>query len=377
MAGGVISEKKHFFGAWILFVLPIVFLSSLGILILISAGAGRPDPYFFARKQLIWLCIAYAAGIFMAFIDIKMLRKISIPLAVVSIILLLLVLVPQIGREVNGARRWIAIGSILIQPSDLAKFALVIVLANYLQSTQRQMGSFLRGFIAPFAILGIFCALIIKEPDFGTTALCAGVGSIMIFLAGVKLRYLFPTIGLGVFGFFVMIFHDEVRYKRLISFIDFEENKSGGAYQLYQALLAFGTGGVSGVGIGQGRQQLSFLPEAHTDFIFAIVGEELGLVFTCAVVLLFFILFLSTILSLPKAQNLFEFSLAVGAMLMIVLQALFNMCVVTGLMPTKGISLPFISYGGSNLVAMFAFSGLLLNCVRSWNRPTEIKISEI
>ena len=372
-----VAPKRAFFGSWFFFVLPIVFLSSLGLLVLISAGSGRSDPYMFARKQAMWLAIAYCVGIFTAFIDIRVLKKMSIPLAVITVLFLVAVLIPQVGREVNGARRWISLGPILFQPSDLAKFAIVIALSTYLHANQRRMGSVLYGFIIPFSILGTFCALIILEPDFGTTALCGLVGTALIFLAGTKLRYLIPAALAAATLFCVMVYHNPVRFQRIISFLDFEANKSGGAYQLYQALLAFGTGGISGTGIGQGRQQIFFLPEAHTDFIFAIVGEELGLCFTLLVALMFFTLFISAVLSLPKAQNMYEFCLGTGAMLMIVVQALFNMCVVTGLAPTKGISLPFMSYGGSNLVAMFAFSGILLNCVLSWNKPTVIKSSEL
>lgn len=177
--------------------------------------------------------------------------------------------------------------------------------------------------------------------------------------------------------FCAMVYFNPVRLQRVLSFLNVEETKSDGSYQLYQAILAFGNGGISGVGIGQGRQQLSFLPEAHTDFVFAIVGEELGMVCTFLVVALFLALFIAAIYNIRKAPNLFEFSLATGAMLMIVLQALFNMCVVTGLVPTKGISLPFISYGGSNLVAMFAFTGLLVNCIRAWSKPTTIRVSDL
>ena len=199
----------------------------------------------------------------------------------------------------------------------------------------------------------------------------------MIFLAGAKISQIIAVFApLGAI-FCILIYLNPVRMTRIMSFLDVEGTKAEGSYQLYQAIVAFGSGGIFGSGIGRGRQQLSFLPEAHTDFVFAIVGEELGIFTTLSVVLAFAILFFVTIASLRKAPNLFEFSLATGAVMMIILQALFNMCVVTGLMPTKGISLPFISYGGSNLVAMFAFTGLILNCLRRWSKPTQIKIGEL
>ncbi len=375
MSSSPLAEKRRFFGTWVFLILPVIFLSSLGILTLISAGASRTDPYILAKKQALWMSIAMLAAFAAAFVDLKMLRKISIPLAVISVIALLIVLLA--GKEVNGARRWLEIGPLVVQPSDLAKFALIILLSSYLCKNQRQMDSFWRGFIFPFCIVGIFCVPIILEPDFGTTLLCGTVGLTLILLAGVRLRYLIPAAtALGI-AFCIAIYLNPNRFYRLVSFLDLEGNKNAGTYQLYQAILAFGSGGIEGVGIGQGRQQYSFLPEAHTDFIFAIIGEELGLFATLAVTIMFFTLFAVTIRCLKRAPNIFEFSIAMGAMLMIVLQALFNMCVVTGLMPTKGISLPFLSYGGSNLVMMFAFTGLLVNCVRSWNKPSKIKITEI
>ena len=375
MSSSPLAEKRRFFGTWVFLILLVIFLSSLGILTLISAGASRTDPYILAKKQALWMSIAMLAAFAAAFVDLKMLRKISIPLAVISVIALLIVLLA--GKEVNGARRWLEIGPLVVQPSDLAKFALIILLSSYLCKNQRQMDSFWRGFIFPFCIVGIFCVPIILEPDFGTTLLCGTVGLTLILLAGVRLRYLIPAAtALGIV-FCIAIYLNPNRFYRLVSFLDLEGNKNAGTYQLYQAILAFGSGGIEGVGIGQGRQQYSFLPEAHTDFIFAIIGEELGLFATLAVTIMFFTLFAVTIRCLKRAPNIFEFSIAMGAMLMIVLQALFNMCVVTGLMPTKGISLPFLSYGGSNLVMMFAFTGLLVNCVRSWNKPSKIKITEI
>ena len=289
------SEKGSFLGAWIAIILPVLFLSVLGLLILRSAGANRADPYMIVRKQSIWLCVAFAAGIFAAFVDLKLIKKLSIPLAIGTLVLLALVLIPAIGKEVNGARRWLEFGQILIQPSDIAKFSLIILLSSYLHDNQRRMGEFLTGIIKPFCILGAFCMLIILEPDFGTTALCGAVGFTLIFLAGAKVRYLGSLVLLAVAAFAVAIYHNPVRLQRIMSFMDVEGTKADGSYQLYQALLAFGSGGVEGVGLGNGRQQLSFLPEAHTDFVFAIVGEELGLIFTIAVVAAFFILFIATI----------------------------------------------------------------------------------
>lgn len=191
----------------------------------------------------------------------------------------------------------------------------------------------------------------------------------MLFLAGVHLKYLIPTALVALTGFSVAVYLDPVRLQRITSFLDVEGNRSDSAYQLWQGILAFGAGGIQGVGLGAGRQQMSFLPEAHTDFIFAIVGEELGFVFTAGVVVLFMTLFFIGILQLKRAPNLYQYLLVMGALLFITFQALINIGVVTGCLPTKGMSLPFISYGGSNLVFMFVLTGIILNGFRSWELP--------
>lgn len=370
-------EKNSNLWAW-LALLPIVFLCSLGIITLISIGApGKADPYFFVKRQLVWLGFALVLGFGAAFVNLKFLKKISLPLAIFSIILLLAVLIPQVGKEVNGARRWIDIAGFTFQPSDIAKFAIILLISSYLCDNQRRMKTFWRGFVFPFAILGFFCALIIAEPDFGTTALCGAVGCVLIYLAGVNLKYFMPCVATAISAFCVLIYFSPVRRARILSFLDFEENKLAGGYQLYQSIVGFTSGGIEGLGLGKGRQHLSFLPEAHTDFIFAPIGEQMGLFATLGVALAFFMIFLAAIVSLKKAPNLFEFCICTGAIMMITIQALFNMCVVTGLLPTKGISLPFISYGGSNLVVMFVFTGIILNCIMSWNKPRQIRTSDL
>jgi cell division protein FtsW len=198
-----------------------------------------------------------------------------------------------------------------------------------------------------------------------------------VFLAGSRFIFVIPAILLAVGLFSIMVYNDPVRLARVTSFLHIQENISTGAYQLWQGILAFGAGGYLGVGLGNGRQQFSFLPEAHTDFIFAILGEELGLVATLTVVLLFLAIFLVGMFQLRRAPNLFQFLLGIGSLLFIVLQAVINIGVVTGSFPTKGMSLPFISYGGSNLVVVFVFTGILLNLFRQWEKPIVSKAREL
>lgn len=353
------------------FVLCAAFaLTVFGLVALSSAGSSfSSDPYFILKRQSMWLAVAMAGFIVAYIINLETMRDYAWVIGLGAVVLLALVLVPGVGVSVNGARRWLDLGPMRLQPSDFAKPVFVFVLAHYLASQQRQLKSFWRGFVFPGGILGLFCALVLLEPDFGTTVLYAAVGLTLLFVAGVRLAYLLPASLLGLSGISWLVYHDPVRLARITSFLDVEANKDDIGYQLWQGILAFGVGGETGVGLGQGRQQLSFLPEAHTDFVFAIVGEELGLVATLSVVLLFGGIFLAVIRNLRKAPNLFQFSMALGCVLFLCLQALINMGVVTGMLPTKGMSLPFISYGGSNLVVMFVLVGLILNCFRNWEAP--------
>lgn len=371
------SDKTQVFGLWLAIVLPIVYLVVVSLLVLTSAGAVKPNPYVYVKSQAAYLCVAASCGIFMAFANLSAIRKFALPLTALAIILLVLVLIPGIGLERNGSRRWLPLLIVDFQVSDFAKVALVCGMAAYLQKAQRRMESFIDAILKPFAILGIFCILIILEPDFGTTALCGGVGFLMIFFAGAKISHLCVPFFLAAGGFAAMVYHNPNRLQRILSFMDIEGTKSDGSYQLWQGILAFGSGGVSGVGLGQGRQHLSYLPEAHTDFILSIIAEELGLFCTLGVALAFLIIFVFSMRALRKAPDMFQFLMATGALFMIIIQAVFNLCVVTGMMPTKGISLPFVSFGGSNLVAMFCFAGILVNCMRNWNKPTAIEASEL
>jgi cell division protein FtsW len=302
-------------------------------------------------------------------VNLEALREYAYWLAAGSILLLALVLIPGIGVEVNGARRWMDFGFMRLQVSEIGKLGLIFSMAHYLATHRRDFNLKLKGCFYPCVLLAIFCGLIILEPDYGTAFLCGAVGGCLMFLAGVRLKFLVPTVFAALSLFSLAVYLDPVRHRRITSFLDVEGNRSDSAYQLWQGILAFGAGGIHGVGLGSGRQQMSFLPEAHTDFIFAIVGEELGFLFTSGVVLLFMTLFFVGVLQLKRAPNLYQYLLVMGALLFVTFQALINIGVVTGCLPTKGMSLPFISYGGSNLVFMFVLTGIILNGFRSWELP--------
>lgn len=349
----------------------IVFaLTFLGLVILFSASQSMyEDPTTLLRRQVMWMVFATMAGAVAFLVNLEALRQYAYILGGIGILFLVLVLIPGIGVRVNGAQRWMDFGFMRLQVSEIGKLGLLFLLSHYLAAHRRDLDHIVKGYLVPCGLLALFCGLIILEPDYGTSFLCGLVGGVMMFLAGTRLKFLIPTGILAVTAFGVAVYHDPVRLQRITSFLDVEANRSDSAYQLWQGILAFGAGGLHGVGLGSGRQQMSFLPEAHTDFIFAIVAEELGFIFTAGVVLLYGILFFIGVLQLRRAPNLYQYLLVMGALLFITFQALINIGVVTGTLPTKGMSLPFISYGGSNLVLMFTLIGIILNGFRAWELP--------
>ena len=359
-------------------LLAVVCLTLIGLVVLFSASQSIYNNEFtILKKQLVWLVIALAAGTAMYLVKLERMQQSVWIMGGLVLFGLILTLIPGIGITVNGAQRWIGFGGLRVQVSEFSKPVLVLALATYLAHHQRVIGEFLKGFVIPLSMVAVLCGLIFLQPDFGTAALCGAVGFGMVFLAGARMGYLVPAIMGAIALFSLMVYNDPVRLARITSFLHIQENISTGAYQLWQGILAFGAGGLWGVGLGNGRQQFSFLPEAHTDFIFAILGEELGLVATLTVVLLFIAIFLIVMLQLRRAPNMFQFLLGAGSLLFIVLQAVINIGVVTGSLPTKGMSLPFISYGGSNLVVVFIFTGLLLNLFRQWAKPIVSKAREV
>jgi len=250
-------------------------LTLLGFTILFSATASdRHGPYFYLSKQIIGAVLAAALCFVMSRLNLDYVRRHAWWIGAAFLGLLVLVLIPHLGIAVNGSRRWLGYGPARLQVSEFAKIGLVFCLAHYLAQNQTRLGELKRGFLFPLAIIGAFAALVLREPDFGTSALMVAVGLVLLFLAGAKWRYILPTLAAVVTIFGVAVMLNPNRLRRTLAFLDVEGNKQGGTYQLYQALAAFAAGGTNGAGLGQGRQQLNFLPEAHTDFIFAVVGEE-------------------------------------------------------------------------------------------------------
>jgi len=338
-------------------------LSFLGLVMLSSAEESFGGEF---SRQLVWFSIALCAGGLAAVVDLESLRKFTGVVVFCGFLLLVFVLIPGVGLKINGARRWLDLGLMHFQVSDFARPMMVLFLAHYLAKYQRAIKTFWQGFVVPSGFIAVTAALILLQPDFGTALLCAIVGFTLLFLTGVRFIYLLPSALMGLVTFAVAVYHDPVRLERITSFMDVEGNKSDSTYQLWNSILAFGTGGVHGVGLGQGRQKMSYIPEATTDFIFPVISEELGFFCSSGVVLMYLIIFSVCFWNLRKAPNVYQFVIATGAILFISYQAMINMGVVTGLLPTKGMSLPFVSYGGSNLVVMFILVGLMINCFKSW-----------
>ncbi len=358
------GHPNHLLNPATLIIVAALGLTILGLTILFSASAWfKQGPYYYLNKQVIGVLGAAAVCFVVSRVNLDYARRYAWWIAAILGVLLILILIPHIGIAVKGSRRWLGFGSVRLQVSEFAKFGLVFCLAHYLAINQSRIGEFKRGFLYPLAITGGFAVLVVRQPDFGTAALIMAVGLVLLFLAGARWRYILPTVTAVVGAFAVLVIHNPNRMRRMMEFLS--EEKS---YQLRQALAAYAAGGTEGTGLGQGRQQLSYLPEAHTDFIFSVIGEELGLAFTLGVVGLFTVILVCGLLHLRRAPNLFHFLLVGGCILLITVQAVINIGVVTGVFPTKGMSLPFISAGLSNLLLMGVLLGVIWNTHRTWGR---------
>jgi cell division protein FtsW len=343
-------------------ILCVGILLALGMVSLYSASMTLKGAQL-VQQQLIWCGLGLAAATVCAALDYRRWRRWAVPLAIVATIGLLLVFVPGLGKTIKGARRWIQLGSVNFQPSELAKLAAIIALAAYAEYRQRRMSRFKEGLLIPGAFLGVMGALILAGRDYGTTLLFLSVGGILLLVAGVRWRHVLPLALVVIAGFAAAIWNNDVRRTRVLSFLYPERYAETTGYQAYQAMLAFGSGGVEGRGLGDGRQK-TFVPEVHTDFVLTTVGEELGLMGSLGVVVAFMVLLICGIAIAERAADPFGMYLAFGITAMIGLQAFVNIAVVTSLLPNKGLPLPFMSYGGSNLLMMMAAVGILLSVAR-------------
>jgi len=330
----------------------------------VSAQVNYSDSFYFLKRQLVWALLGILAMLFTMNIDYHVWRKLAKPILYTTLLLLVLVLIPGLGKVVNGARRWLGFGSLYLQPSEIAKLSMVLFSADSLARNQSKLVSFVKGLAPQLFMLLLVFALILKEPDLGTALAIGGTIFVLLFTAGAEISHLAYLGSAGVMGIIAAIILEPYRLKRLLAFSDPWSDPLDTGYHIIQSLYAIGSGGMFGVGLGRSREKFLYLPEPHTDFIFAILGEELGFIGTAVVIILFFLFAWRGLKAAIGAPDIFGSVLATGLTTMIIVQALMNIAVVTASMPVTGIPLPFISFGGSALIFMLAGVGILLNISR-------------
>ena len=353
--------------AYILF-LAVLGLLVIGIVMLFSTSAyardSHGDVYFFIKRQAIWIGIGLVACIFAALVNYQFWQKTWWLWFAVALVALALCYIPHIGMRINGSRRWVGYGSITFQPSELAKIATIFFLAAWFARHEKSDGGVLSGFIIPLVIISVPAALVLGDVDLGTTALIAVTVFVVMFVAGTNPLWLAGLAFAALGGLLIVATQISERMGRLSAFLHPQNYKDDAGLQQMQALIAWGSGGMDGLGLGNGRQKMLYLPYAHTDFIFPIIGEELGLRFSLLVVFLFVVIIVCGIMIALHARDRFGLLLGCGIVSLLALQAAVNMGVTTSLLPNKGLPLPFISYGGSNLAASMFGIGVLLNIYR-------------
>lgn len=321
------------------------------------------QPFHFLIRQFCYLCAGFVLALVVMRIDTSVWEKYSMPMLLVCLLLLFLVLIPGIGRVVNGSRRWLSFGPIGIQVSELAKLTMIFYVAGYLVRQKKSIGQSIVGFIKPMIVLGLFSILLLMEPDFGATVVISGTVMAMLFLAGVKFRYYLGLLILVMCSLAALAVSSPYRVARLTAFLDPWADQYNSGYQLTQSLIAFGRGGWLGVGLGDSVQKLFYLPEAHTDFLFAVLAEEHGLIGVLLVLTLYSILVIRGLaigFTAHGQGRLFAAFMAYGLTFWMGLQAGINMGVNSGLLPTKGLTLPMLSYGGASIVVNCMVIALLL-----------------
>jgi cell division protein FtsW len=364
--GKPVSKPISFYDKWLigavlgLLIIGLMMVSSSSVMI---STKYYHQPFHFLIRQICFLFAGFIVALAVIRTDSSFWQKFSIPMLVICLFLLFIVLVPGIGRMVNGSRRWLAFGPIGIQVSELAKLTMIFYLAGYLVRQKKAVTESIVGFIKPMIILGGVAALLMLEPDFGATVVICGTVMTMLFLAGVRLRYYIGLLLLVFSALAALAVSSPYRVTRLTAFLDPWADQYNSGYQLTQSLIAFGRGGWFGSGLGESIQKLMYLPEAHTDFLFAVLAEEMGLLGILLVIALYTIVAIRglTIAYVAYAQDrLFAAYTAYGLTFWLTFQAAINMGVNSGLLPTKGLTLPLLSYGGASIVINCVVIALLL-----------------
>ncbi|MCU0561224.1 MAG: putative lipid II flippase FtsW [Desulfobacterales bacterium] len=345
---------------------PVLFLVGIGIVMVYSASSALAlkkfgSDYYFLKKQAVFALIGICVLVAGRHVPYGLYRPLAYPILALAVVLLIAVLVSPWAVTAGGSSRWLAVGSLRFQPAEFARLALIVYLAYSLEKKAPLVKDASVGFVPHVVVMGVLALLLMKQPDFGSAVILAGLTWVMMFVGGVRLAYLLGSLALlGAAGAY-FILHAEYRLRRVLSFLDPWRYSSDEGYQIVHSLMAFGTGGWWGAGIGNSYQKLFYLPEPHTDFIFSVIGEELGLAGVFGIVFLYALIVWKGIRIARNAPDLFGCYLALGLTTALGLQICINMGVTLGLLPTKGLTLPFLSYGGTSLVLNMATVGILMN----------------
>lgn len=367
----LLPARKRHDGGVILTAL-IILLAFGMVMVFSSSGIYASDKYksihYFLMKQFFWIGIGSIGLIFFKNIKYEKLKQLAKPMFIIAVISLFLVFVPHLGKSAGGAKRWISVLGFTFEPSEFLKLAFIIYIAEAIERKHELIRDFARGFLPYLLILGGVAAVLLLQPDVGSILMLVFILSLMLFAGGVRLAHAMAVALPMIPVAYMVIMKASYRSRRIKAFLDPWADPQGIGFQMVQSFIAFGSGGIFGKGLGNGTQKLFYLPESHTDFIFAIVGEEIGLIGATAVLLVFGFIIWKGIEIAIKLDDVFGKVLAVGITSWIGLQAFINMSVVTGLLPTKGLTLPFISYGGSSLLVNMMAIGLLLNLSKQVRR---------
>lgn len=348
-----------------IFLFTVLALTAIGLIMVFSASPTMAlklgDTYYYLKRHILYLLLGFAALYFGLKIDLEILRKWSLPIFILSLAVLLLVFIPGVGKRISGALRWIDLVFFSFQPSELIKFTMVLFLADLLSRRREYMRDFFLGLVPPLILVAVVSAIIVKQPDLGTAIAIASTALVMLFAAGASIGHLVSVSVVGLASALGLSVSSPYRLQRLTAYLDPWQDPQGVGFHIIQSLLAVGSGGLFGTGLGASRQKFFYLPQQFTDFIFAILCEELGFIGGAGVIALFVIFAVRGFRIALTAGDDFAFLLAVGLVSWLTLQALINMLVVVGLVPTTGIPLPFISYGGTATIMGLFAAGILLN----------------
>lgn len=366
------SRRAFFIDNFLIFI--TLTLVTFGIVMVYSATGVMSqekygDAFYFVKRQAIAACLGIVLLVVCSYIKIPHLRKYSTAFLVLGVLMLIATLIPGLGFRAGGAHRWLKLGSLRFEPGELAKVFFVIFMAGFLARHESVLSKFSQGFVKPVIFLALIAGIFLLQPDFGSVVVISIVTMCMVLVSGARVRYMFLAALAFLLFAAAMIWISPYRMSRILAFLSPFSDASGKGYQLIQSLIAVGSGQVTGVGLGESKQKLFYLPAAHTDFIFAVVAEELGFLGCIFLIVLFVgLVWRGAVWAIRFSDDTFMFALASGITCLLGIEALLNIGVVLGLLPTKGMVLPLVGYGGSNLISSLMAIGLLLGVAREFNR---------